>query len=128
MNVIIFISYIICVYGIANMFVYADGPWDMFEYIRQIAHNISEGFGKLFSCMMCFSTWVGLILSGIDILLPTISITPFNLIIGTNDLWWLILLLDVGFTSGIVWLLHNFEEACERHGVVYFDEEEKADE
>jgi hypothetical protein len=128
MNVIIVICYVICAYGLANMIVYAEGPWNVFEMLRQITSNISEGFGKLFTCMMCFSTWIGLLFSGIDLLFPNICFTPFNLIISNTSFWWLILLLDAAFTSGAVWLIHNLEEACERHGVVYFDEEEKADE
>jgi H+/Cl- antiporter ClcA len=100
------------------MVCYAEGPWGVFEWWRNVADNISEGFGKLFNCMMCFSTWIGLVFSIIDLLLPSVVFTPFNLIIGESGPWWLILVLDAGLTSGGVWLIHNLEEAFERHGTV----------
>ena len=118
-------GYIIFAYGISNIIVYGEGPWGCFETFRGIMNNISEGFCKLFNCMMCFSTWVGLLFSGIDLLIPQITLTPFNIIINNSHLWWLILIMDMGFTSGIVWLLHNFEEACERHGTIEFEDEER---
>lgn len=105
------------------MVCFAEGPFNMFEWWREVANNISEGFGKLFTCMMCFSTWVGLVVSIVDLLIPVAVFTPFNIVLAGTGLWWLIPILDAGFTSGAVWLLHNFEEACERHGTVaYIDE------
>ena len=113
MNFLMVFCYILFAYGIANMVCYAEGSWGIFEWWREVANNISEGFGKLFTCMMCFSTWVGLVFSIVDLLIPAAVFTPFNL------------LLDAGFTSGVVWLIHNFEEACERHGTIgYIDENE----
>ena len=105
------------------MVCYAEGPWGIFEWWREVADNISEGFGKLFNCMMCFSTWVGLLVSIVDLLIPAAAFTPFNIILAGSGLWWLIPILDAGFTSGAVWLVHNFEEACERHGTIgYIDD------
>lgn len=125
MNFLLVFCYILFAYGIANMVCYAEGPWGIFEWWREVADNISEGFGKLFNCMMCFSTWVGLLASIVDLLLPTAVFTPFNLILAGSGLWWLIAILDAGFTSGAVWLLHNLEEAFERHGAIaYIDEKE----
>lgn len=121
MNALIIFCYIIFAYGSANMVCYAEGPWGVFEKWRNFAHNISEGFGTLFTCMMCFSTWIGILFSTIDLLFKSFAFTPFNLLIGTVAPWWLIIILDAGFTSGIVWLLHNFEEACERHGTIEYD-------
>ena len=73
--------------------------------------------------MMCFSTWVGLVVSIVDLLIPAAVFTPFNIVLAGTGLWWLIPILDAGFTSGVVWLIHNFEEACERHGTIgYIDD------
>ena len=124
MKFLFIFCYILCAYGIANMFAYAEGPWGIFEWWRAVAHNIGENFGKLFTCMMCFSTWIGLFFSGIDLLFKSFAFTPFNILLGAVAPWWLILILDAGFTSGIVWLLHNFEEACERHGTVEYEDDE----
>lgn len=126
MNFLIIFCYVILAYGLANMVCYAEGPWNVFEWWREVADHISEGFGKLFNCMMCFSTWVGLVLSIVDLLIPKVAFTPFNLLLAGSGLWWLIPILDALFTSGAVWLVHNFEEACERHGTVaYIDEQEE---
>ena len=125
MNFLLVFCYILFAYGIANMVCYAEGPWGIFEWWREVADNISEGFGKLFNCMMCFSTWVGLLASIGDLLIPSAVFTPFNLILAGTGLWWLIPILDAGLTSGAVWLLHNLEEAFERHGAIaYIDEKE----
>lgn len=125
MSFLIVFCYILFAYGIANMVCYAEGPFNMFAWWREVADNISEGFGKLFNCMMCFSTWVGLVTSIADLLIPSVAFTPFNLILAGHGLWWLIPILDAGLTSGAVWLLHNLEEAFERHGTIgYIDENE----
>jgi hypothetical protein len=125
MNFLLVFCYILFAYGIANMVCYAEGPFNMFSWWREVADNISEGFGKLFNCMMCFSTWVGLLASIVDLLIPSAVFTPFNLILAGSGLWWLIPILDAGLTSGSVWLLHNLEEAFERHGAIaYIDEKE----
>ena len=43
-------------------------------------------------------------------LLPNIAITPFNIILAGTGYWWLALLLDCCFTSGMVWFVHHVEE------------------
>lgn len=122
---ITFMSYIICCYGISNMIVYANGPFHIFEHWRNFAHSIHEQFGELFSCMLCISTWIGLALSSIDYwFLTSVAFTPFNIILGGITPIWLIIILDMGFTSGCVWLLHQLEEMMERIGITYVDENE----
>lgn len=128
MNFLLVFCYILFAYGIANMVCYAEGPWGIFEWWREVADHISEGFGKLFNCMMCFSTWVGLLASIVDLLIPAAVFTPFNLILAGSGLWWLIPILDAGLTSGSVWLLHNLEEAFERHGAIAYIDENKGGE
>lgn len=122
---ITFLSYIILAYGLSNMVVYSNGPFHIFEHWRNFAHMIGEQFGELFTCMLCFSTWVGLILSLINSLfLPSIAFTPFNIILASTAPFWLVMILDMGFTSGIVWLLHQMEEMMERIGIYEEVEEE----
>ena len=110
---IIFI-FIIYAYGFSNMMVFGSGPFRIFEHVRRITSNISEHFGSMFQCMMCFPANLGWVSSLIDwFALKGIAITPFNiLLIGTN-LWWVALIGDCVFTSGVVWLLHNFESFFE---------------
>ena len=113
-NWLIVFLYSIAVYGISNMMVFGSGPFRIFEHIRNISSRISGHFGTMFSCMMCFPANVGWIASLIDwFFLKGVAITPFNiLLIGTN-LWWVALIADCCFTTGIVWLIHNIESFFE---------------
>lgn len=109
-NTLIIFIYCIAVYGFSNMMVFGSGPFKIFERIRNISNSISEHFGKLFSCMMCFPANLGWVLSLIDwFFIKNIAFTPFNILLLGTNLWWLALILDCCFTSGIVWLIHNIE-------------------
>lgn len=104
-------------YAISNHFVYAHGPMHLYDKIREIAVKIHSNLGELMSCMICFPTWVGFILSiGNSLLLPTLKLTPFMLLLSGSAPWWVIMILDGFFASGVVWLIHTFQEAMERSG------------
>lgn len=112
--VIIFIFSIVA-YGISNHFVYAHGPMHLYDKIRDIAAKIHPNLGELFQCMICFPTWVGFILSAANSwLLPTLELTPMMLVLGSFAPWWIIMILDGFFASGIVWLINTVQEALER--------------
>lgn len=122
------LAYIIFAYGTANMIIFASGPFGVFEKWRNFAHRVSDGFGELFTCPMCLSTWIGLVFSAINIwLVPTVAFTPFNMVFGVGEHIPLTLVMDMGFTSGIVWLIHQFEEMMERIGVATEYEYEDSD-
>lgn len=123
MEIITIIVYLLCAFGLSELLVYYDGFMHIFEYIRAIANKIHPHIGELFSCIVCCSCWVGIMLSIIDILFIDKTFTPFNIILGDNRLWWLIIPLDMATTSGVVLLLHQLEEALERLGITYTDEE-----
>lgn len=108
-GLIIFLYSIVC-YGWTIMQTYGSGPFKIFEHIRNISSRISEHFGTMFRCQMCFPANLGIVLSLVDwFLIPQIAFTPFNIfLIGTN-LWWLAMLFDCCFTSGIVWIIHHIE-------------------
>jgi len=106
---IIFLFCFVC-YGWSNMQVFGSGPFRIFEHIRNFTTGISEHFGTMFQCMMCFSANLGWVLSLIDwFLIPQIAFTPFNIFFAGTNLWWLALLFDCCFTSGIVWFIHHVE-------------------
>jgi hypothetical protein len=112
-GLIIFI-YCIAVYGLSNMMVFSSGPFKIFEKIREWSSYISEHFSTLFNCMICLPANIGWIMSLIDwFLLPTIGITPFNILLYGTNLWWVALICDCCFTSGIVWIIHNVESFFE---------------
>lgn len=121
--------YAICAYGISNMMVFSSGPFRLFEFIRDITDGISEHFGSMFKCMICFPANVGWICSLVDwFFLKNVAITPFNILLCGTNLWWLALICDCCFTSGIVWITHNvesfFESIAEGKNEQNIDEED----
>lgn len=113
-NGLIIFLYCIAAYGLSNMVVFGSGPFSIFEALRYFGNRISEHFGKLFSCMMCFPANLGWIVSLIDwFFVKDIALTPFNIVLDGTNLWWLALLCDCCFTSGIVWLIHYIESFFE---------------
>ena len=115
------IAYIIFSYGICELLVFFDGPFDIVEKFRKFCHWISPSFGKLFTCMACLSTWCGFIFSLINYFFIPIDFTPFNIILSDTKLWWLIIFMDGMFTCGSVWLLFQLEEMMERTGKITND-------
>ena len=110
-SLVIFIIFCFTCYSFVNMLLYFSGPFGIFEHIRNIAGRISPRMGELFSCPACASTWVSFFLSALNLLIiPSVPFTPFNLILGSTGLWWLIILLDGLCGSGTTWLLFKFED------------------
>lgn len=112
-NGLIIFLYCIVAYGLSNMVVFASGPFKIFERIRNFADSISEHFGQLFKCMICFPANIGWVFSIINWFFIPFSFTPFNLILMGTNLWWLAMIGDCCFTSGIVWIIHNIESFFE---------------
>lgn len=114
--IILITIYCLCAYGLSNMVVYASGPFNMFTKLRENSNKyLPSNLGELFECMICFPTWVGIIMSIINIVFcPEITFTPFMLIFQDITYWYLIIPFDGFFTSGTVWLIHTFQEMMER--------------
>jgi len=95
-------------YGITNILVFGS----IFKSWRDFWGKINPSFfGKLFTCPLCLSTWVGGVLSFLFNRLG--CSTPFTEY-GITILP-LLVFLDASFTSGCVWLIHTVQEAFERH-------------
>jgi hypothetical protein len=110
-------TFSIVTYAISNHFVYAHGPMHLYDKIRELAEKIHPNFGELFQCMICFPTWVGFILSVANyFFLPYTDLTPGMVMLNTLTPWWIIMIVDGFFASGIVWLIHTLQEALERSG------------
>lgn len=112
-NGLIILLYCIMAYGACNVIVFGSGPFKVFERIRYWSDYIDEHFGQLFSCMMCLPTNFGIICSLVNWFLIPVAFTPFNLVFAGTSLWWLAMLCDGAFTSGIVWLIHTVQEYIE---------------
>lgn len=112
--IVIFVFCVIA-YGISNHFVYAHGPMHIYDHIRCLAEKIHPNLGELFQCMICFPTWVGFVLSAANsFLLPELKLTPGMLLMSGYAPWWIIMIIDGFFASGIVWQIHTAQEALER--------------
>lgn len=112
---LILLIFCITTYGISNHFVYAHGPFHLYDKIREKASKIHKEFGELFNCFICFPTWVGIIASISNYLfVPNIKITPFMMLLYGAMPWWIIMILDGFFTSGICWLINTWQENLER--------------
>jgi hypothetical protein len=98
----------IVVYGISNIVVYST----MFEWWRKFTMWISPKIlGKLFTCMMCFPTWCGFLISTVLHLYGIGHLTPMG-----NwgiDVTWLAIFLDGCVASATTWginiILEYFE-------------------
>lgn len=112
-NGLIILLYCIMAYGACNVIVFGSGPFKIFERIRYLSDYIDEHFGQLFSCMMCLPTNFGIICSLVNWFLIPVAFTPFNLVFAGTSLWWLAMLCDGAFTSGIVWIIHTVQEYIE---------------
>lgn len=112
--VVIFVFSILS-YSISNHFVFAHGPMHLYDKIRDIAAKIHPNLGELMNCMICFPTWVGFVLSALNSLfVPSLSLTPMMLLLGGTAPWWVIMIFDGFFASGISWLINTIQEALER--------------
>lgn len=117
MTWLIIIAYIFVAFGFCNMVAFGSGPFKIFERIRDWSEGISEHFGLLFKCMMCLPANFGWIVSVLNWFLIPVAITPFNIILAGTGLWWLAMILDCCFTTGVVWLLYVLDEWLEAEPV-----------
>lgn len=98
-------------YGLTNILVHGK----IFDKPRHWIINKSSFFKGLLTCMMCLSTWVGMLLS-FTLFSPVMSLKLVNPILDWHYgmFYPVIIFLDAMFTSGIVWVIHNIEEFFER--------------
>lgn len=108
------ILYFLVAYGISFAFVESGGPFDIFIKIRDYAEKSFKTLGELFKCMFCFPTWVGFILSIVNIMFfPYFPFTPFNMIFPYAP-WYLVAGLDMFATASGVYLIATLQEMMER--------------
>jgi hypothetical protein len=102
-------------YGLSNVLVNGMGPFNCIDTLRQKCNKYVPVIGAMLECMMCTSLNIGWVFSLINIFcFPLVQLTPFNLWIGDVEYWYLILILDAFFTTGVVWVISSFQEMCER--------------
>lgn len=116
------LCYILFVYGASVIVTQSIGPFNIFFRLRLWADKISENFGMLFKCMLCFPTNVGIVFSLIDWLFLPIDITPFNIILNGTDLWWLAMIMDGGLTGGVCLALWHIDDYVDKNTPIFEDE------
>lgn len=122
MNILNLLFFIFITYGISNIVVYShlfDTPRNFFYKKAQGNSLFWKKTYELITCMMCFSTWVGFIVSTIDLLIGnTLNFTPSNIIFSGVGLWAIpiIVFFDGVFASGTTWVIHTLQEYMEKGG------------
>ena len=110
MNTLLFI---LIAYGFSNIVVYGS----IFEGFREFWKKVSPNlFGTLFSCMVCFPTWVGFLMS-LTFFSPTLHYGLQDLSVfgwfeiskEISSVFW-----DGVLASGTTWLIHTGQEMMER--------------
>ncbi len=117
MEIVNITLYFIFAYGLSNLLVYGSGPLNVLGRFRQLSEKFLPTLGDMLKCMMCTSANIGWITSLLNVVcLPSVPITPFNLVINDPSLWYVIVFCDLCATSGAVWLIHTLQETLERTG------------
>ena len=100
------IIFILVSYGITNILIYGS----IFEKWRDFigaSREEPKNLGKLFSCFMCLSFWVGVLVSLI-MFSPTLTYGMFDKVNFLN------IFFDACLASGGVWLVHTLQEHLEQ--------------
>lgn len=115
MNWFITLVYLMACFGISTILIDSIGPWHIFEKIHNWMSKHTPTLDELFSCYICLPTWEGILFSSLNLIfLPTIGLTPFNIVLQDIAPWWIIIPLDAAFTSGSIWLIHTVQSAIEK--------------
>ena len=122
MNWFILFCYIWFAYGMTVIVTQSIGPFYIFFRLRLWAERVSDNFGMLFKCSLCFPTNVGWVFSLLNWFLFPIPITPFNMILNGTGLWWLAMIMDACVTGGICHLLWNIDDYIDKNTPIFEDE------
>ena len=109
------IIFVLLVYGICNIIVFANGPFHIFKKMHEYFKERHPVLEELTSCMICLPTWASMFISAVNLLFfPMHPLSPMNLIIVDKTLWPIIIFLDGLIGSGANWLVNTFQEMMER--------------
>jgi hypothetical protein len=100
-------TFILLSYGVTNIAVFGSifNGWRVFW-----SKKSPKFFGKLFTCPMCLSMWVGMVLSFMFINYGWVTpMSSYGL-----DITYITIFLDGCLVSGGVWILHTIQEFFER--------------
>ena len=145
MSGFVLFSYILACFGISEAIVYFNGPFGIIERLREvispegktgIMKEVCQALTEMTSCMLCFPTNLGFLMSIVSMLMGT-YFTPFTIIfssaIGNITLPVFLgccipcIVLDGFFTGGCVYIIHNIIEAFIGINEGFDDEDDKID-
>ena len=106
--------YIFATYGMTVIVTQSVGPFEVFVRLRMWAESVSDNFGMLFRCALCFPTNVGWVLSLLNWFFIPLALTPFNIILDGTDYWWLAAILDGAFTGAVCKIIFNIDDFIDK--------------
>lgn len=110
--------YCLMVYGLCNIIIFGNGPFHFIKKTHEWLQPRYPMLNEMLTCFICLPTQCGFVFSALNILLfPTLGFTPMNTLFDDKALWPIIIFLDGMFASGIIWLIHTFQEMMERIGI-----------
>ena len=124
MSWFIFFCYILFAYGMTVIVTQSIGPFNIFFRLRLWAESISDNFGLLFKCPLCFPTNVGWVFSHFNWFFLPKPISPFNMILYGTNLWWLAMIMDACLTGGICHFIWNLDDYIDKSTPIFEDDEE----
>lgn len=111
------IIYTLFMYGLSNIIAFGK-PFNFIrEYLyRNNKYKLHSSIYELITCMMCLPTWLGGILSVLNIFVfKSMFLTPAYYLFQDNLMNLnlisiiTIIIIDMSFTSGVVWLIDRVE-------------------
>lgn len=116
------ICYIMFIYGVSVIVTNGIGPFDIFFRLRKWADEVSDNFGLLFRCMLCFPTNAGIICSLLNWFFVPVALTPFNIILNGTELWWLAAIMDGALSGGACIILWHIDDHIDKTTPIFEDE------
>lgn len=112
MNQIInnFLFFALC-YGFAYIVAFST----LFENFRSLMFKINKTLGKLFSCILCFGTWTGMIFSLFFGVYKGIDLSFFSYINGLE--WYYKTFFDGVTTGGLCYFIYYLVEGDKYHNL-----------
>ena len=124
----ILIAYILFAYGMSVIVTQGIGPFNIFFRLRTWADSVSDNFGMLFRCMLCYPTNLGIVFSLVNWFLLPIAITPFNMLFeGHESMWWIAAIMDGCLTGGVCHFIWNVDDYFSKNVPVEYEEDNQED-
>lgn len=108
------IIFILVAYGIANIMIFGS-IFEGFRNFMGVNKEKPKFFGKLFSCFMCLSFWIGAVLSLImySPILSNNLVYDFSFLTLIIPKIYIATFFDACLASAGVWLIHTIQERIE---------------